>query len=71
MTSIFNWTKRITRLFTNYLSVILAVYLKRVMKWVFHKISGRSELERCILAKESSSKKIQKIGKIFGIKIFL
>jgi hypothetical protein len=63
MISIFSWTKRITRLIKSYLSVILAVYLGRVMKWIFHRISGRSELERCILAKESSAKKIQKIGK--------
>ena len=63
MKSIFNWGKRITRLFTDYIKLLYTSYVSRMLKWILHQISGRSQLERCILAKKtSSSDKVQLIG---------
>ena len=63
MTSIYNYIKRITRLLANYINLILTAYLSRMTKWLLHRLSGKSRLERCILARESSANKVQNIGK--------
>lgn len=63
MITIINLAKRIYRLFNYYLNIIYVNYLFRMSKWLVHKISGKSELERICLATECSAIKFRKIGK--------